>query len=87
MARERTIQSRIAEHQRFREQCRRRIRPSIALFLISVVAVVTWVCFLPTSWWVVSGMLAFTGGHTLMEIVSFRSHDRRLKELTNENDV
>jgi len=85
MARERSLESRIKEHQKFREQCRRRIRPSITLFLICVAAVIAWICFLPTSWWIVGGVLAFTGGHVVMEIVSFRYHDRRLRELAHEN--
>jgi len=84
MARERSVESRIKEHKRFREQCRRRIRPSITLFIVAVVAVIAWVCFLPTSWWIVAGLLAFSGGHVLMEIVSCRYHDRKLRELTNE---
>jgi hypothetical protein len=84
MAQERSVESRIKEHRKFREQCRRRIRPSIILFMISLVAVIAWICFLPTSWWIVAGVLAFTGGHVLMEVVSFRSHDRKLRELTDE---
>jgi fatty acid desaturase len=85
MARKRSVESRITEHRRFREQCRRRIRPSVTLFIIAVVAVIAWVCFLPTSWWIAGGVLAFSGGHVLMEIVSYRYHDRRLRELANEN--
>ena len=84
MPRERSVQSRIAEHRRFREQSRRRIRPSITLFLISVACVAAWAYFLTTSWWMVSAILAFTGGHVLVEIVNYRYHDLRLKALTNE---
>jgi uncharacterized membrane protein YhhN len=83
MARERSVESRIKEHKKYREQCRRRIRPSITLFLISLAAVIAWVCFLPTSWWIVAGVLAFAGGHVLMEIVGFRFQDRKLRELEN----
>lgn len=39
---------------------------------------------LPTSWWMVTGILAFTGGHVLMEILSYRYHDLRLRALTND---
>jgi hypothetical protein len=85
MARERSIESRIKEHKKFREQCRRRIRPSITLFVISLTAVILWACFLPTSWWAVAGVLAFSGGDVLMEIASCRYHDRKLRELTNDN--
>ena len=85
MARERSTESRIKEHTKFREQCRRRIRPSITLFLISLVAVILWACFLPTSWWAVVGVLAFTGGHTMMEIVGYCYHVRKLRELVHDN--
>jgi fatty acid desaturase len=77
------LESRIKEHRRFREQCRRRIRPSVTLFIISLVGVVVWACFLPMSWWWAAGVLVFTGGHAAMEIVSFRFHEKRLRELTN----
>jgi hypothetical protein len=33
----------------------------------------------------VAAVLAFTGGHVLMEIVSYRYHDLRLRALTNED--
>jgi hypothetical protein len=85
MARERSVESRIQEHKRFREQCRRRIRPSIILFFISVAGVIAWICFLPTSWWIVGGVLAFTGGHVFMEVVSYKYHDRKLRELAYAN--
>jgi hypothetical protein len=84
MAQERSVESRIREHERFRERCRRRIWPSITLFIIAIVAVIAWVCFLPTSWWIVTGVLVFSGGHVLMEIVSCKYHDRKLRELSNE---
>jgi hypothetical protein len=83
MTRERSIESRIQEHKKFREQCRRRIRPTLTLFLISLGAVTAWICFLPTSWWIAAGVLAFTGVHVLLEVRGFRFHNRKLRELTN----
>ncbi len=85
MARERSIESRIKEHTKFREQCRRRIRPSIILFLISLAALMVGAYFRPISLWVVAGVLAFTGGHTIMEIVGYRYHVRKLRELAHEH--
>jgi hypothetical protein len=87
MARERSIESRIKEHTKFREQCRRRIRPSITLFLIALAVVSVCAYFRPISWWVVVGVLVFTGGHTLMEIVGYRYHVRKLRELAHDHVV
>jgi fatty acid desaturase len=86
MARQRSIESQIKEHRKFREQCRRRIRPSIILFTICLVGVIAWVCFLPTWWWMVTGMLVFTGGHVAMEIIGYMHNDRKLNDLESTQD-
>jgi hypothetical protein len=81
MAKERTLESRIKEHKRFREQCRRRIRPYFTLFLAAAIVLIAIYFFRPFSPWVFVGVLGFSAGNLALEIFGYRFHDRKLKEL------
>jgi len=87
MSRERSIESRIAEHRRFREQCRRRIRPALVISIFSSAAVDVWAFFRPVNWWIVSGLLLFAWGQTLMEVQGYYRHGRNLRRLTDEKSA
>lgn len=57
----------------------------LQLSALTAAAVITWACFLPTSWWIVAAVIGFVGFYTVMEILSYRYHDRALKKLGNED--
>jgi hypothetical protein len=81
---ERSIESRVKEHRKYREQCRRRIRPSIVLSLVILLAVVLWSVFLPLNLWIAGGIVAFVAFSLGQEIIGFRYHTRKLRELGYE---
>jgi len=78
---ERSIESRVKEHRKYREQCRRRIRPSIILSALILAAIGLWSVFLPLNFWIAGFILAFDAFSLGQEIYGFRYHTRKLHEL------
>jgi cation transport ATPase len=78
---ERSIESRVKEHRKYREQCRRRIRPSIILSAIILAILGLWAVFLRLNVWIAIAIVAFTAFSLSQEIIGFRYHSRKLREL------
>jgi hypothetical protein len=83
---ERSVESRVKEHRKYREQCRRRIRPSVILSTIILLAIVAWSVFLPLNLWIAGGIVAFVVFSLGQEIIGFRYHTRNLRELGYDPD-
>lgn len=81
MPRTQSVESRIKEHQKYREQCRQRIRPAIQLFLITLAGVALWACFLPFSWFLAGILLGVTGLMMGLEIFGYYNNDRQIRKL------
>ena len=77
----------IAEHKRFREQCRKAIAPSLKLSAILTVAALLGVLLLHASWWLLSGVVAFASLSTGMEVLGYLRHGRALRRLTASNSA
>lgn len=82
MARQQSIESRIKEHLKYREQCRRGIRPAIQLFLVSLAVVLLCACFLPFSWLFAGILLGVTGLSMVMEIFCYWHNGRMVRRLS-----
>jgi hypothetical protein len=80
--RERSVEAAIAEHEKYRAQCKRRIRPAFQLAALAVL------CAVGLLWWRPAERLAalFIAGIPLflasLEVWGFRKHDRALQRLT-----
>jgi hypothetical protein len=82
MPRTRSREGILAEHKRYREQCRKRIVPALTLSALLLAVALVLVFVSSASWWLVGGVFAFCALNTGMEVVGYLRHDRRLRDLT-----
>ena len=78
---ERSVEGRIKEHRKFREQCRRRIKPSIVLALGIFAAMALWAVFFRLNLWVALFVAVFVAFSLGIEVYGYFHHTRKLREL------
>ena len=81
MPRERTIESRVAEHEKFRRQCEVRIKSGLKLCIVGFVLSVL-LLWQTGSWVAAAVVAAFPLLMTGLEVWGFRKHDRALRLLS-----
>ena len=76
-----SIESRIAKHEKYRRQCKVRIRPcfTLSLFALSFAAFIVWLK--PEGWWLAIPLVGFPILFTSLEVFGYYSHDRAIKQL------
>ena len=79
---ERSIESRIKEHQKYRRQCEVRIASGKKLILITVTATLIMVWYKPSLWPIGVGIVAISAGSTLLEVWGYRKHDKAISKLS-----
>jgi hypothetical protein len=70
-----------AEHERFREQCRRRIKPSLHLCAVLTVIAGLAVWHNTAYWSAALALIGFPSLFTAMEIWGYRRHSKALRAL------
>lgn len=86
MPKERTIESRVAEHKRFRRQCEVRIKSGLKLCIVGFVLSV--LLLWQTGSWVTAAVVAASPMlMTGLEVWGFRKHSRALKLLSAATQV
>ena len=78
---ERSVESRIKEHRKYREQCRRRIKPSVFLSLTIFAAMALWAVFFRLNLWIAIFLAVFVGFSFGIEVYGYFHHTRKLREL------
>jgi hypothetical protein len=78
---ERSVESRIKEHRKFRAQCQRRIKPSIVLALTIFAAMTLWGVFFRLNLWIALCLAVFVAFSLGMEVYGYFLHTRKLREL------
>ena len=76
-----SLQSIIAEHEKYRRQCQVRIRPSLTLCAIAVGLYALLLLKTSATWLSVSPLILLPAFYTVMEIICFITHDRALRKL------
>ena len=80
--REMSTQARIAEHEKYRRQCRIRIKPSLQLSAIALFFSALMFWHTPDFWLLPTIITGFPLLFAAMEIWGYYRHDRAVKELT-----
>ena len=82
---ERSLESKIKEHQKYRSQCQVRIRSGIRLLLICLVLEILLLLYTADIWRLMLIVLVIISGRTLLEVWGYRKHHKALAELTQES--
>ena len=79
---ERSTESKIKEHKKYRKQCEVRIATSkkLILFIIFVAAILTWFIF--EFWKIGVGIVLLSIGSLIIEMWAYRKHDKAIYELS-----
>jgi hypothetical protein len=85
--RQRSLESRISEHTRFRRQCQIRIKPSLQLTLLAVLVAGVVLLYQPQSWLFAVAIVAFPALFTSLEVWGYLRHDRALRKLADAEDI
>jgi Flp pilus assembly protein TadB len=79
--REQSIEAMVAEHEKYRAQCKKRIRPAFQLAALAVLCAIALLWWRSTEWlaaFVIAGIpLALAS----LEVWGYRRHDRALQRL------
>jgi hypothetical protein len=78
---ERSVESKIAEHERFKTQCQRRIKPSLLLLAGASVSYILLVLMTPVGWLGMLWLVAFPLIFTSMEIAGYFRHSSAIVRL------
>ena len=81
---EQSLESKIKEHQKYRNQCQVRIRSGIRLLLICLVLEILLLLYKAALWKWVLVVLVIIGGSTLLEVWGYRKHHKALAELAKQ---
>ena len=81
---ERSLESKIKEHQKYRSQCQVRIRSGIRLLLICLVLEILLLLYTAEIWKWVLVIMVIIGGSTLLEVWGYRKHHKALAELAKQ---
>jgi hypothetical protein len=80
----RSIESRIAEHTRYRRQCQVRIKPGLQVVGVAACVSGALLWWQPSEWILPAVIVLFPAFFTVMEYWWYLSHDRALKRLAAE---
>jgi Flp pilus assembly protein TadB len=80
--RERSVEAVIAEHEKYRAQCKKRIRPAFQLVALAVLCAIGLLWWRPTEWVAALFMAAIPLFLASLELWGYRRHDRALQRLT-----
>jgi len=78
--RERSVESLIGEHKKFRKQCQNRIRPALMLSGVVTVILGYVIWHFPNGWKVGVPIIAFSYIYTVMEIICFYKHSKAIEK-------
>ena len=81
---EQSLESKIKEHQKYRNQCQVRIRSGIRLLLICLVLEILLLLYTAEIWKWVLVIMVIIGGSTLLEVWGYRKHHKALAELAKQ---
>ena len=81
---ERSLESNIKEHQKYRSQCQVRIRSGIRLLLICLVLEILLLLYTAEIWKWVLVIMVIIGGSTLLEVWGYRKHHKALADLAKQ---
>ena len=81
---ERSLESNINEHQKYRSQCQVRIRSGIRLLLICLVLEILLLLYTAEIWKWVLVIMVIIGGSTLLEVWGYRKHHKALADLAKQ---
>jgi hypothetical protein len=84
---ERSLESRIAEHTKYRRQCQIRIKPSLQLVGVAIVLSAALLWWRPSEWILAAVIVLFPAVFTAMEYWGYVRHDRAIKRLSHEQDI
>ena len=76
-----SAESRIAEHEKHRRQCKLRIRPSLTLCLLAIAFAGIFLWYRPDGWGLAAFIVGFPVLFTSLEVWGYFRHDRAIKEL------
>ena len=82
---EQSLESKIKEHQKYRNQCQVRVRSGIRLLLICLVLEILLLLYTAQMWRLVLVVLVIISGSTLLEVWGYRKHHKALTELTQQS--
>jgi len=83
MPRQRSIDSRLKEHERYRRQCAKRVPASFVMFAFAA-AIGGYVAYRDRSFiWYAAGVAGFFAFYALGEVIAYYHHGRRIRELSS----
>ena len=87
MARQRSIESRLKEHERYRRQCAKRIPASFAMFLLAT-ALCGYVVYRDRTFiWYAVGIAGFFAFYAFGEIIAYYRHGRLIREQSGAGET
>jgi hypothetical protein len=84
---ERSLESRNAEHEKYRRQCQVRIKPSLQLVGIGVLLAAALLWWRPIAWLGAVALVLIPSLITALEYWGFVRHDRAIKRLSHVQDI